>query len=118
MTNTDKQIPFRVVDWAGIEKTNHPGEKGMAYWRTLQLPGLRVRVVEYSPGFIADHWCRKGHIIYCIKGSFKTEMLSGEVFEIREGMGYIVSDHLSEHRSTTESGVTLFIVDGEFLAIK
>lgn len=108
-------IPFQLTDWSTIPTTEHPGETGMAYWQTIQYDGLRVRRVVYSPGYKADHWCDKGHIIYCIDGEMISELKSGEVFVLSKGMSYQVSDEASSHRSTTENGATLFIIDGAFL---
>lgn len=108
-------IPFQSIDWSLIPKTEHPGESGTAHWQTLQLPSLRIRIVEYSPGYIADHWCQKGHLVHCLEGAFVSEMEDGERFTLSKGMSYIVSDELSSHRSVTEEGVKLLIVDGDFL---
>ena len=108
-------IPFQQIDWSSIIATKHPGIEGMAYWKTVQIGGLRVRLVEYSPGYIADHWCQKGHVVYCISGSVITEMENGDSFQLNTGMSYIVSDRLSSHRSVTKLGGTLLIVDGDFL---
>ena len=108
-------IPFQKVNWNGIEKTFHPGEKGFACWQTLQFEGLRIRIVEYTAGYLADHWCRKGHIVHCLQGSFTSELESGEIFSLETGMTYIVSDNLSSHRSVSEKGVKLLIIDGDFL---
>ncbi len=110
-----ENIPFRVINWDDIEKKNHPGTTGMAFWQTLQFKGLRVRIVEYSQGYLADHWCQKGHIVHCLEGEFTTEMESGESFNLTKGMSYIVSDELSSHRSISKNGVKLLIVDGDFL---
>lgn len=109
------KIPFRAIDWAAIPKTEHPGESGTAFWQTLQFPGLRLRIVEYSPGYLADHWCQKGHVVHCLEGEFVSEMEDGQSFLLKTGMTYIVSDDLSSHRSKTEAGVKLLIVDGDFL---
>ncbi len=108
-------IPFQTINWNDVPKTEHPGETGAAWWRTLQFQGLRVRMVEYSPGYLADHWCRKGHIVHCLEGAFVSELEDGSRFELSEGMSYIVSDDLSSHRSLTEQGVKLMIIDGDFL---
>src|SRR5579859_6878024 len=110
-----QRIPFQVVDWQEVERVAYPGETGQAWWRTLAFDGLRVRVVEYSPGYLADHWCQKGHVVYCLEGSFTTELETGERFALEKGMSYIVSDGASSHRSITESGVRLLIIDGDFL---
>lgn len=108
-------IPFQTIDWSTIEKTIHPGESGTAWWQTLQLPGLRIRMVEYSPGYLADHWCQKGHIVHCLQGAFISELANGENFELSAGMSYVVSDELSSHRSVSDAGVKLLIIDGDFL---
>ena len=110
-----ENIPFRTINWDNVPKTVHAGETGTAYWQTMQFKGLRVRVVEYSKGYLADHWCQKGHIVYCLEGDFTTELQSGESFILAKGMSYIVSDELSSHRSITQNGVKLVIIDGDFL---
>ncbi|CAN5324179.1 DHCW motif cupin fold protein [soil metagenome] len=113
-----ENIPFQVINWENVIKTEHPGTTGMAWWQTMQFNGLRVRVVEYSAGYLADHWCQKGHIVYCLEGEFTTEMEDGDSFQLKRGMSYIVSDELSSHRSVTQNGVKLLIVDGDFLKRK
>ena len=108
-------IPFQVIEWEQIQKIEHKGEEGIAYWQTLQLKGLRIRIVEYSSGYIADHWCRKGHIVHCLEGEFVSEFENGKRIEMTKGMSYIVSDELSSHRSTTKCGTKLLIIDGNYL---
>ena len=108
-------IPFQTIDWQAIPKTEHPGDTGVAYWQTIQFPGLRVRIVEYTAGYMADHWCRKGHIVHCLEGAFISELASGDEVTLTKGMTYVVSDDLSSHRSISENGVRLLIVDGDFL---
>jgi uncharacterized cupin superfamily protein len=108
-------IPFQSIDWTVIPKIIHPGEKGSATWQTIQYDGLRIRIVEYSAGYIADHWCRKGHIVHCLEGEFVSEMETGESFKLTKGSTYVVSDGLSSHRSVSEQGVKLLIIDGDFL---
>ncbi len=108
-------FPFQLVNWANIPKTIHPGQTGMAYWQTKQLEGLRIRRVEYSAGYMADHWCQKGHIVYCLEGAFESEMENGVTFTLTKGMMYLVSDEMSSHRSVTKNGATLLIIDGDFL---
>ncbi len=110
-------IPFQTIDWNSIEKTGHKGETGTSSWQTVQHEGLRLRIVAYSPGYLADHWCQKGHIVHCLSGSFTTELSTGETFLLTAGMSYIVSDELSSHRSSTTEGVKLLIVDGDFLKL-
>ena len=109
-------IPFEIINWKQIQQTEHPGEKGISFWQTVQHEGLRIRVVTYNPGYLADHWCHKGHIVHCIEGSFICELKNGESVYLSLGMTYVVSDDLSAHRSYSENGVKLFIVDGDFLS--
>lgn len=104
-------IPFGVTDWSDIEATEHKGETGLAYWRTRQFGALRVRVVEYTPGYLADHWCSKGHILYCLEGELHTELKDGRRFVLKPGMSYQVADNAEPHRSFTPVGAKLFIVD-------
>ena len=108
-------IPFQTIDWTHIEKTTHAGETGTASWQTIQFNGLRLRIVEYSGNYMANHWCRKGHIVYCLEGSFVSELQNGESFTLSKGMSYVVSDDASAHRSLTPGGVRLLIIDGDFL---
>jgi len=104
-------IPFGVTDWAIIHPTEHPGEAGLALWRTATFGEIRVRLVEYSPGYVADHWCRKGHILFCLEGELSTELRDGRRFTLTAGMSYQVADEAEPHRSSSPKGATLFIVD-------
>jgi quercetin dioxygenase-like cupin family protein len=108
-------IPFQSIDWSQITKTEHPGETGTAYWQTLELGDLRIRKVTYSKNYIADHWCHKGHIVHCLEGEFTSELENGEHIKLTKGMTYVVSDNASSHRSVTQNGVELLIIDGSFL---
>jgi hypothetical protein len=104
-------IPFSTTDWTAIEETRHAGETGTAYWRTQQFGDIRVRMVKYSPGYLADHWCDKGHILLCTEGVLDTELKDGRKFTLKPGMSYQVADNSAPHRSSTAVGATLFIVD-------
>lgn len=108
-------IPFQTIDWTSIEKVEYIGETGVALWQTVQFEGLRVRLVEYSNGYLADHWCQKGHIVHCLEGEFISELSTGEKIKLTKGETYIVSDELSSHRSVSTNGVKLLIIDGDFL---
>jgi len=110
-----ENIPFQTIDWSNIPLTKQAGETGDAYWRTIQFAGLRIRVVEYSKDYVANHWCQKGHVVFCIEGEMVSELENGKRFELKKGMSYVVSDDLSSHRSITKNGVKLLIVDGDFL---
>jgi quercetin dioxygenase-like cupin family protein len=110
-----QNYPFQIIDWDKIPKSEFKGEQGKAFWRTVELPGLRIRIVEYSKGYMADHWCKKGHIVHCLEGEFVSELSDGSKYILKEGMTYVVSDELSSHRSSTENGVRVLIIDGDFL---
>ena len=104
-------IPFGVTDWSSIEPTEHPGDTGLALWRTCQFGAVRVRLVEYSAGYRADHWCKKGHVLLCLSGDLETELADGSRFHLAPGMSYQVADDEAPHRSSTREGAKLFIVD-------
>ena len=104
-------IPFDTTDWSKIERTEHQGLTGSAFWRTRQFGPIRVRMVEYTPGYCADHWCVKGHILLCISGMLHTVLEDGREFTLTPGMSYQVADNAEPHRSSTDVGATLFIVD-------
>ena len=103
--------PFHTTQWDTIEKTVHKGETGEAIWQTLMLGAIRIRKVEYTAGYLADHWCSKGHVILCLEGEMQTELQDGRVFTLSAGMTYQVGDNAEAHRSSTEGGCKLFIVD-------
>lgn len=104
-------LPFGTTDWATIEPTKHTGDIGYALWRTLQLGDIRVRMVEYSIGYLADHWCHKGHVLLCLEGELHTELDDGRQFILLPGMSYQVADNAEAHRSSAPNGAKLFIVD-------
>ena len=104
-------IPFGTTDWSIIQRTEHRGETGTAYWRTLHFGNVRVRMVEYTPGYVADHWCEKGHILLCLEGELTTELKDGREYVLKPGMSYQASDGQEAHRSCTQQGAKLFIVD-------
>ena len=105
------EVPFGTTDWSRVEPTEHKGVTGVAWWRTREFGGIRVRMVEYTPGYLADHWCVKGHILFCVDGELHTELEDGRRFTLRPGMSYQVADNAEPHRSHTEVGAKLFIVD-------
>ena len=104
-------IPFGTTDWSAVERAEHRGETGMAYWRTRHFGAIRVRLVEYTPGYLADHWCVKGHVLLCMEGELETELEDGRKFVLKPGMSYQVADNAEPHRSFTKAGAKLFIVD-------
>jgi hypothetical protein len=105
-------LPFTTTEWSNVPKTEHRGESGSAIWQTLDLGDVRVRMVEYAPGYLADHWCHRGHVLLVLSGELDTELKDGRTFKLRPGMSYQVSDFGdAAHRSSTAVGAKLFIVD-------
>ncbi|MGE5351389.1 MAG: DHCW motif cupin fold protein [Syntrophothermus sp.] len=104
-------IPFGITDWSKVEASEHKGETGSAFWHTQTFGDLRVRMVEYTPGYLADHWCSKGHILFCLEGELITELSDGRKFTLTPGMSYQVADNEEPHKSFTQTGARLFIVD-------
>ncbi len=109
-------ISFEITDWEQLAATEYKGETGSALWRTKQYENIRVRLVEYSANYKADHWCSKGHVVFCVEGEFVTHLKDGSEFLLKKGMSYQTSDTiLNPHFSTCAHGCKLFIVDGDFL---
>jgi hypothetical protein len=106
-----EDVPFGVTDWESVSKTEHPGETGTAWWRTREMGNIRVRMVEYSPGYLADHWCSRGHVLLVLDGELLTELRDGSVHVLKAGQSYQVADDTMPHRSRTTGGARLFIVD-------
>ncbi|MEQ1678743.1 MAG: DHCW motif cupin fold protein [Chitinophagaceae bacterium] len=104
-------FPFQTIDWSAIPKEEHKGDTGVAYWQVLKMNDIRIRIVEYSPGYKADHWCSKGHVLFCLEGEMETELADGRIFTLTAGMNYLVGDNNEAHRSATANGCRLFIVD-------
>ena len=104
-------IPFQTTDWDEMVFTEQAGETGFVRQKTLQFGDVRIRMVEYSPGYLADHWCNKGHFIFCIEGEMITELKDGRKMTLKKGMTYQVGDNMEAHRSTTKNGCRLFIID-------
>jgi quercetin dioxygenase-like cupin family protein len=104
-------FPFGTTDWSSLPRTEHQGTTGIAYWHTAHFGTIRVRMVEYTAGYLADHWCTKGHILLCLEGELHTTLEDGRTFVLKPGMSYQVSDDAEPHRSTAPSGAKLFIVD-------
>lgn len=106
-----ENVPFMTVDWSAVPATEHPGETGVAVWRTVEVGNLRVRMVEYSPDYLADHWCSRGHVLLVLDGELVTELQDGRSVTLTPGTSYQVADDAVPHRSRTEGGAKLFVVD-------
>jgi len=104
-------LPFGTVDWNSVERTTHAGESGEAHWRTRRFGDVRIRMLDYSAGYRADHWCSKGHFMLCLEGELNTELADGRHFTLLPGMSYHVADDAESHRSSTQSGARLYVVD-------
>jgi hypothetical protein len=105
------KLPFMTTDWRSVPKTEHPGASGVAVWRTVEVGDVRVRMIEYSPGYVADHWCKRGHVLLVLEGELVTELQDGRVVRLTPGMSYQVANDDVPHRSRTEAGANLFVVD-------
>jgi quercetin dioxygenase-like cupin family protein len=104
-------VDFQTIDWAALVASEHPGERGTALWRTHEVGNVRVRLVEYSAGYRADHWCARGHVVYVLDGELVTELDDGRRSTLTAGDTYVVADERGAHRSSTETGARLLIVD-------
>jgi len=106
-----EHVPFAAIDWTNVQPVDHPGETGVATWRTIEVGNVRVRKVDYSPGYLADHWCSRGHVILVLEGQLDTDLADGRRYVLTAGMTYVVADGAEAHRSSTVQGARLFIVD-------
>ncbi len=106
-----EDVPFCTTDWSTVSPTEHPGVTGKAFWRTLEIGNIRVRMVEYTPGYLADHWCSRGHVLLVLEGELITELSDGRKFKLTPGTSYQVAEDIAPHRSYTETGAKLFVVD-------
>jgi uncharacterized cupin superfamily protein len=104
-------VPFTVTTWSEVPRTEHGGKTGKATWQTLEIGNLRVRVVKYAPGYAADHWCTRGHVVFVLEGELVTVLKDGRRFALRPGMSYQVASQAEAHKSSTPGGARLFIVD-------
>ncbi len=104
-------LPFGTVDWDTVDVTTHAGVTGAARWRVRQFGDVRLRMLDYSAGYLADHWCQKGHFMLCLEGELDTELADGRRFKLLPGMSYHVADGAEPHRSSTRTGAKLFVVD-------
>lgn len=105
------KIPFSIINWQAIPAERHAGEEGHADWQIVNAGGIRIRRMEYAPGYKADHWCKKGHIIHCLEGSMTTELEDGRFMKLEKGQTYVVGDDCEAHRTFTEEGCSLLVVD-------
>lgn len=105
-------IPFVVINWNEIASTKHRGKSGKALWRTFEEGNIRVRMVDYPPGYVSDHWCSRGHVLLVLTGELSLELMDGRKFTLQSESSFQVEDdEANPHRPTTELGASVFIVD-------
>ena len=105
-------VPFTVTDWGGVPAVEHKGESGTSHGRTVEAGNVRARIVEYSPGYRADHWCARGHVLWVIEGDLTVELKDGGQYEMKKGMSFqAADDDQNPHLAWTAAGATVFIVD-------
>jgi quercetin dioxygenase-like cupin family protein len=105
-------IPMAVTTWAALPASEHPGETGTSFWRTFEAGGLRVRMVDYSPGFKADHWCGRGHILIVLDGEISVRLKDGREHHLTAGMSFQAGDdETNPHLARSDRGARVFIVD-------
>lgn len=107
-------IPFSVFNWANVEKIENKGETGTSLIQTLQFDNLTIRMVQYSANYIADRWCRKGHVVYCLEGEIFCVLLNSDGFILTKNISFVVSNEMSSHRIVSINGAKLLIIDGDF----
>ena len=106
------EVPYTNINWDEVPITKHSGETGFAYRRIFETGNVRLRLVEYSPGYRADHWCCRGHVIHLLDGEIKFELKDGSMVSLIKGMSCCLSDSKSiAHKALTESGAFLLIID-------
>lgn len=104
--------PYTLIDWDDVPITKHSGETGFAYRRTCETGNVRLRLVEYSPGFKSDHWCCRGHVIHLLDGRINYEFKDGSGIMLIKGMSCCFSDSKAiAHKTSTGNGALLLIVD-------
>jgi hypothetical protein len=107
-----ENVGLGAVDWSQVPAVVQAGETGAATARTRALGDIQVRLVEYGPGYRADHWCAKGHIVHVVAGDLVIEHRDGIRFALRPGMSWHAPDDAGPpHRVLCDRGATVFIVD-------
>jgi hypothetical protein len=107
-----ENLPTGITDWSQVPVAVASGASGSATMRTREFGPIRLRLVDYSAGYIADHWCAKGHIIFVVAGRLMIEHEDGERHVLTAGMSYHVSDEVGPaHRVMSDGGAIIFVVD-------
>ena len=101
-----------VMDWSNAPMSEHSGTTGQATQKTLRAGKVQMRMISYGPDYMAEAWCRKGHILFVVEGELTIEHENGRRCEVGAGMSYHVGDDYgSPHRVSSISGATIFVVD-------
>jgi hypothetical protein len=107
-----QDVPFAVTHWDNETSAEHKGETGTSFWQTFEEGNLRVRMIEYSPGYKADHWCPRGHVLLVLEGELDIELKDGQKFKLMPWMSFqVADDEKNPHLAFTEEGARVFIVD-------
>ena len=105
-------FPAGITDWSQTSESVHPGSPGTATVRSRQIGDIQLRLVVYSPNYLADHWRHKGHIVFVVAGDLMIEYQHSLTYKLVPGTSYHVADGDGPaHRVLTENGATVFIVD-------
>jgi len=105
-------IPEQVTDWTQLPAIEVPGTSGVAKARTQDIGEAQLRLIEYSQGYLADHWCAKGHVIYVVSGTLAIEHQDGRAAcALSAGMSWCVADEARAHRVRSDDGATIFVLD-------
>jgi len=105
-------VPFETTEWSKIEPSEHKGETGTSFWRIFEVGNIRVRLVEYSPGFKSDHWCARGHVLLVLEGELVIKLKDGRESILNSGTSFqVADDDANPHLAYTDKGAKVFIVD-------
>lgn len=105
-------LPTGMTDWSNLDASSQPGATGAATIKSRRFGDMQLRLVSYSAGYTADHWCAKGHIVFIVSGTATFEHEDGRHYELSAGMTYHVSDdERVPHRLSSREGASLFILD-------
>ncbi|XXX72022.1 DHCW motif cupin fold protein [Sorangium sp. So ce134] len=106
-----ENVSFFTTEWGKVPPVEVPGETGMASWRTVEAGNLRVRMVEYTPGYRADHWCERGHVLLVLEGELVTSLRDGREIVLAPGSSFQVGEGAEPHLTSSPRGARVFIVD-------
>jgi len=105
------RTPLIVTRLGEAPRTAETGEIGRSLAQTFELSGLRLRLVEYEAGYVADHWCDRGHVLHVVDGELTLELRDGRSMALRKGDCFVSDQDDASHRIRTAAGGTAFIVD-------